>query len=173
MRERQPPCSVHAASGRLLAFLGGDQPYPTPHLAAHLDAANGRSAQQSHTSDQLANELFRYPTAPQSQASLLRSDTPQLQMDLRVIPILNSAPVPSWPNGQAQRPRWVVAALHASAWRFESARSRWHPGKTDYQLPDFVPPDWTTDKRQGWVSVIVFIGLCGDDPQFRKIMLHT
>ena len=66
--------SVHAAPGQLLAFLGGDQPHPTPHLAAHLDAANGRSAQQSHTSDQLANELFRYPTAPQSQASLLRSD---------------------------------------------------------------------------------------------------
>ena len=67
--------SVHAAPGQLLAFLGGDQPHPTPHLAAHLDAANGRSAQQSHTSDQLANELFRYPTAPQSQASLLRSDS--------------------------------------------------------------------------------------------------
>ena len=68
--------SVHAASGQLLAFLGGDQPHPTPYLAARVDAANGRFAQRSRASDQLANESFRYTTAPQSHASLPRSDIP-------------------------------------------------------------------------------------------------
>ena len=65
-------------------------PLISPHALTRPTAVsrNGRS----RASDQLANEPFRYPTAPQSHASLLRSDTPQLQMDLRVIPISESRP---------------------------------------------------------------------------------
>ena len=63
MRERQP--SGLSACGQTLAFLGGDQHHLHPHLAARVAAADGRFAQRSRTSDQLANEPFRYTTAPQ------------------------------------------------------------------------------------------------------------
>ena len=76
MRERQPSCLSACGPSQLLAFLGGDQPHLHPHLdlAACVAAADGRFARRSRASDQLANEPFRYTTAPQSHASLLRSD---------------------------------------------------------------------------------------------------